>query len=69
MSIWGIDRLAGVFAVWVLLSSNIEAAEIPKYSNNIQQAKNSLSIYRQGNLLNKLRSANYRASETYCSSK
>ena len=42
-----IKHIARVFAVWILLSSNIEAAEIPQYNGNSleRQTKNSLNIF------------------------
>ena len=34
---WQIDRTAGVFAIYILLSSNLQAAEIPGSNSNVQQ--------------------------------
>ena len=48
---WQIVRMAGVFAIYTLLSSNLKAAEIPEYySNSLQkQTRNSSNISnRQG---------------------
>ena len=44
---WQIDRTAGVFAVYILLSSSVKAAEISEYNTNSiqQQNKSSLNIY------------------------
>ncbi len=43
---WQIVRMAGVFAIYTLLSSNLKAAEIPEYySNSLQkQTRNSSNI-------------------------
>ena len=43
---WQIGRTAGVFAIYILLSSNLKAAEIPEYnSNSVQrQTENSSNI-------------------------
>ena len=43
---WQIVRMAGVFAIYTLLTSNLKAAEIPKdYSNSFQkQTRNSSNI-------------------------
>ena len=43
---WQIGRTAGVFAIYILLSSNLKAAEIPEYnSNSVQrQTKSSSNI-------------------------
>ena len=54
---WQIGRTAGVFAIYILLSSNLKAAEIPEYSSNsIQRQTKSISnvLSRQENSSNNL---------------
>ena len=44
---WQIGRTAGVFAVYILLSSSVKATEIPEYNSVRQQSKSSSNIYNR----------------------
>ena len=45
---WQVGRIAGGIAVYILLSSNLRAAEIPKYNSNVeQQIKSSSNIFNR----------------------